>query len=76
MTILTVEGIVENGMIRLAEMISLPEHTRVYVIVPEMEYGKVEPRTARIASPRLAIRERVADFRMEVSEDTDDASIQ
>ena len=76
MTILTVEGVVENGMIRLAEMVSLPEHTKVYVIVPDMEYGRAEPRTARIVSPRLVIRERIADFRMEVSEDTDDASIQ
>jgi predicted DNA-binding antitoxin AbrB/MazE fold protein len=76
MTILTVEGVVENGMIKLAETVKLPEHAKVYVIVPGIEYDSADSRKAWVVSPRLAVREQIADFRMDVSEDSDDASIQ
>jgi hypothetical protein len=34
MKVTTYEAIVENGQIKLAEAVRLPEHTRVYVVVP------------------------------------------
>ena len=76
MTILTVEGVIEDGMVRLKGKVNLPEKTKVYVIVPEVEYGESQPNTAQISSPRLAVREQAADFRMEVSEEPDDAPVQ
>ncbi len=44
-----IEGVVENGRIRLDEGVNLPENTRVYVIVAD------QPKTAtfHIRSPRL-----------------------
>ena len=36
MAILTVEGIVENGQIRLPDHVMLPEHTKVYVVIPDV----------------------------------------
>lgn len=67
----TVEGIVENGRIRLREDIALPERTRVYVIIPD-----VQPVTsAHVRSPRLADPRRSADFRKQVVEGADDAGV-
>ena len=34
---LTFEGRVENGQIRLPENVTLPEHTKVYVVVADFE---------------------------------------
>lgn len=76
MTIMTIEGVVENGMIRLKDKVNLPEKAKVFVIVPEFESGEAFPYTARIVSPRLAIREQAADFHLEVIEDPDDALVQ
>ena len=59
MVITAIEGIVENGAIRLREKVSLAENTRVYVIVAE---GATVP-TAQIRSPRLAKPEQAAEFR-------------
>jgi hypothetical protein len=50
MALVTFEGTVENGQIRLREDVKLPEHARVYVVVPEMDAA----RPPRIHSPRLA----------------------
>ncbi|MEK9165033.1 MAG: hypothetical protein AAB342_06700 [Chloroflexota bacterium] len=63
MSIITIEGIVDNGQILLKDNIRLPERTKVYVIVPE---AQIE-RTARIYSPRLAHPAQATDFKMEVS---------
>jgi hypothetical protein len=46
MPILTLEGIVENGQIRLRDPVTLPEHTKVYV-VPR---GGDGPASARLQS--------------------------
>ena len=35
MPIFTFEGRVENGLIRLADDLTLPEHTKVYVVIPD-----------------------------------------
>ena len=70
MQVTTLEGIIENGAIRLRDNIRLPEKTRVYAIVPALS---VEP-MAQIFSPRLAHPEQAVDFVKEVVEiDPDDA---
>lgn len=76
MTILTVEGVIEDGVVRLKGKVNLPEKTKVYVIVPELEYGESQPVTAHVSSPRLAIREQIVDFHMDVTEEPDDAPVQ
>ena len=67
MQITTIEGIVKNGQIQLTEDIKLPESTKVYVVVPNLE-----KRTARIMSPRLVDKERLKDFKREIIEIEDD----
>jgi hypothetical protein len=71
MPILTLEGIVENGQIRLRDPVTLPEHTKVYVVVPEME---TIPQ-AHVYSPRLVHPERAADFVKQVIEVPADAEL-
>ena len=71
MGIVTLQGIVEYGQIRLEAGAHLPERTRVFVIAPDVqvEWG------ARISSPRLANPEDLADFELEVIEDPSDAGV-
>jgi hypothetical protein len=64
MSVVSFEGIVENGQIRLEDGVRLPENTRVYVLVPGVQ---VTP-TAQLRSPRLAHPEQAADFTMEIVE--------
>jgi hypothetical protein len=71
MGIVTLEGIVEKGQIRLKYDLSLPDKTEVYVIVPNIRLE----RSARIFSPRLASAEHAKDFEMEVSEEHSDAGV-
>jgi hypothetical protein len=71
MRVATYEAIVENGQIKLVEPASLPEHAKVYVVVT----GVDETRRVRVGSPRLADRERAADFAMDVTEDSPDAGV-
>lgn len=59
MSVVTIEGIVENGQIRLKENVKLPDNTKVYVVVPEFQVEQV----AHILSPRLAQPEQAADLR-------------
>jgi hypothetical protein len=61
MSIVTIEGVVEHGQIRLKSDIQLPDNTKVYVVVPGMQIQQI----ARVASPRLAHPEQVADFKLE-----------
>jgi hypothetical protein len=37
MAVTTYQGTVENGQVRLADNIHLPEKTKVYVVVPDVE---------------------------------------
>jgi hypothetical protein len=71
MSIVTLEGVVEHGQIRLKDDIRLPDKTKVYVIVPDIQIK----RDARIFSPRLVHPEQAADFEMEVIEESPDASV-
>jgi hypothetical protein len=63
MNVVALEGVVENGLIRLARPLALVEGTKVYVIVPESE-----SRPATIESPQLSHPEQLVDFRMKVSD--------
>jgi hypothetical protein len=65
MSATTFEGVVEQGQIRLDSDVSLPEGTRVYVVVPGIE---IERKEVQLYSPRLARPEQIADFTLEVVE--------
>ncbi len=71
MSIVTLEGIVEGGQIRLATNVRLPESTKVYIVVPGFEVQQV----AHLSSPRLARPEQASDFTMEVVEEEPDAGV-
>ena len=71
MAILTVEGIVENGQIRLRDPVALPEHAKVYVVIPDTETVPF----ARAYSPRLVHPEQAADFTKQVVEVAADAEL-
>jgi hypothetical protein len=71
MGITTIEGVVENGQIRLPATVRLPERTKVYVIIPEVEVQGV----AYIGSPRLVHPEQAADFVKEVLEEPSDGEL-
>ena len=72
MKVATYEGTVVDGQIKLDEAVRLPEHARVYVIVP----GVKEVTRIHVGSPRLAQPRRAADFTMEVTEEPHDAGLQ
>ena len=59
MDIVTFEGLVDQGQIRLKNGVQLPDQTRVYVIVPDFQLTPLpELRSPRLAHPvvnRLAI---------------------
>lgn len=71
MGVATFEGIVDHGQIRLKTNIRLPEKTKVYVVVPDIQVEQA----ARIFSPRLAHPEQAADFEMEIVEGPADANL-
>jgi hypothetical protein len=69
MSVATFEGIVEGGQIRLKADVHLPDKTKVFVIVPDVQVERV----AHVFSPRLAHPEQASEFKMEVIEETADA---
>ena len=69
MSVTTIEGVVENGQIRLPASVRLPERTKVYVIVPDAEVSPV----AYVGSPRLVQPEQASEFEKVVVEETHDA---
>ena len=71
MAISTFEGIVEDGQIRLHDNVRLPDNTRVYVVIPDLE---AVPQ-ARIYSPRLVHPEQMADFAKQIVEVSADADV-
>jgi hypothetical protein len=62
MSILTLEGIVDHGQIRLPANVRLPENTKVYVLVPAVHVEAI----VRVESPQLAHAADAADFAMEI----------
>ena len=71
MGVTTFEGIVEKGQIRLPAAVRLPERTKVYVVIPDIEVQGV----TYIGSPRLVHPEQAADFKKEVVEELPDAGL-
>jgi hypothetical protein len=67
----TIEGVVENGLVRLPANVRLPEKSKVYVVVPGVEIGPV----AFVGSPRLVRPEQSKDFEKEVVEEMIDGGI-
>ena len=65
MGVVTLEGIVEDGQIRLPSNVRLPDNTKVYVVIPGLEVERV----ARVFSPRLARPADASDFILEVEAD-------
>jgi hypothetical protein len=71
MRVVTYEATVEQGQIKLLDTVRLPEHARVYVVVPGAETSP----QYYIGSPRLAQPEKVSDFTKEVLEEEWDAGL-
>lgn len=71
MTVATWTGIVENGQIRLAEGIRLPEKTLVYVVVP----NSADTPPVRLVSPRLANSKQASDFVKAVTVESENAGL-
>ena len=71
MQVTAFEGIIEKGQIKLTGNISLPEKTKVYVIIP----GAEAKSSFHVYTPRLAHPEQAADFKKEVIEEATDASV-
>ena len=71
MTVPTFEGVVENGQIRLRDNVTLPENSKVYVVIPDLE----DAPTAHVYSPHLAHPEQAGDFAKQVIEVSPDAGL-
>ncbi len=71
MSVLTLEGIVESGRIRLMSSLRLPEKARVFVVIPEMSENPV----AYVHTPHLRHPEQIIDFRLDITEDQPNAGI-
>jgi hypothetical protein len=71
MGVLTIEGIVDNGQIKLNSDVRLPERVKVYVIVPDMKIQE----TVHLYSPRLKNPGQSEDFKMEVTRESPDAGL-
>jgi hypothetical protein len=67
----TYEGVVENGRVALPPDAHIPDQTRVYVLVPDLETR----RTFNIPGVRLVHPEQAKDFEKQVIEDTTDAGV-
>ena len=65
------EGIVENGQIRLPAAVRLPERTKVYMVIPDVEVQSI----VYIGSPRLVHPEQAADSQKEGIEEPSDADL-
>jgi hypothetical protein len=71
MGVITLEGIVEQGQIKLTGDVCLPEQTKVYVVVPDAPIKQ----SVHVRSPHLAYPEQAADFALEVVESSPDARL-
>jgi hypothetical protein len=67
----TYEGVVENGYVRLPPNVEIPDETRVYILVPNIDTH----RTLQILSPRLVDRGQAKDFVKEIIDETPNASL-
>lgn len=64
------EGFVEDGKVCLKSSIKLPEDVKVYVVVTnEFNIKLNRKKPVQMLSPRLAVREQAADFKLTVTEE-------
>lgn len=75
MSIVTYEGIVKKGKIRLQDGIELPENAKVYVIVASVGVKLDNKKAVRMMSPRLANRKQAARLKLTVTEEKPNARI-
>lgn len=66
MQVTTIEGIVKNGQIQVADDVVLPEMAKVFVIIPRDENIR------RVMSPRLVNKADAKIFKKIVEVDLDD----
>lgn len=71
MSVVTYEGIVDHGQIKLKADAQLPDNTKVYVIVP----GSPAEQIVHLYSPRLARPEQSSEFKLEVVKGSSHASV-
>lgn len=71
MMVNAIEGIVVNGRICLREDVTLPENTRVYVIVA----AEVTGASMHLRTPRLWHPAQAGNFRKQVVEIASDAKV-
>lgn len=71
MQVTTFEGVIEDGQIRLKANITLPEKTKVYVVIPGFETEEI----IHVYTPRLVHPEQAADFTKEVIKEPSDANV-
>lgn len=62
MSVMTYEGVVENGQVKLTGNVRLPEHAKVYIVVPEDG-----TRTVHFMSPKLVNPADAAQFKKKVT---------
>jgi hypothetical protein len=67
MKVITYEAVVEGGEVKLPRTVKLPEHAKVYVVVPGIE----DRPPSMIRTPHLLRPEQAADFAMEIVEGED-----
>jgi hypothetical protein len=67
----TYEGVVEKGQVKLPTDVTIPENTRVYVLVPDSE----TPSLTFVASPHLVDPQQAKDFDKQVIENATDANL-
>lgn len=68
MQVTAIEGVVENGQIKLTETVDLPDKTVVYVVVPSLQNKRIP----RIMSPHLVNKEDAKLFIKTVEDDDGD----
>lgn len=71
MSVTPIEGIVENGRIRVLGDVMLPENAHVYIVLSTPQ--AMPPK--RILSPRLAHPEQASEFAKQVLEVSTDAEL-
>ena len=65
MSVTTYEAIIENGQIKLPQALRLPEKTKVYVVIPDVE---IQP-AIKVGSPHLTHPEQFIHFIKEIVEE-------
>ena len=69
MKVITYEAVVEGGEVKLPGTVKLPEHAKVYVVVPGID----DRPPSMVHTPHLLRPEQAADFAMEIVEGEDAA---